>query len=53
MNETTLKRPQFMTHEPSKSYYEPQDPYVLAPSCHLNLQALAKYAKEKEKRLLT
>ena len=35
-----------------KSYYEPQNPYVNAPSCHTNLLALSRYAKERGKRIV-
>ena len=35
----------------SKSYYETPNPYVNAPSCHVNLLELSKYAREKGKKL--
>ena len=45
-------RPEFMKKAVlSKSYYEPPNPYVNAPSCHVNLLELSKYAREKGKKL--
>ena len=35
----------------SKSYYETPNPYVNAPSCHVNLLELSKYARKKGKKL--
>jgi hypothetical protein len=34
-----------------KKYYEPPNPYVNAPSCHVNLLELSRYAKKNGKRL--
>lgn len=34
------------------SYYEPQNPYVNAPSCHVNLLELSRYAKQCGKKLI-
>jgi hypothetical protein len=34
-----------------KIYYEPPNPYVNAPSCHVNLLELSRYAKKNGKRL--
>ena len=33
-------------------YYEQNDPYVNAPSCHVNLLELSRYAKQCGKRLV-
>ena len=33
----------------SPDYYKKTDPYVNAPSCHVNLLELSRYAKNKEK----
>ena len=45
-------RPEFMKKAVlSKSYYETSNPYVNAPSCHVNLLELSKYAREKGKKL--
>lgn len=45
-------RPEFMKKAVlSKSYYETPNPYVNAPSCHVNLLELSKYAREKGKKL--
>ena len=35
-----------------KSYYEQPDPYSNAPSCHVNLRELSRYAKEHGKRIV-
>ena len=44
-------RPEFMKKAVlSKSYYETPNPYVNAPSCHVNLLELSKYAREKGKK---
>lgn len=34
------------------SYYEPPNPYVNAPSCHVNLLELSRYAKKTKKKLV-
>ena len=34
-----------------KSYYEKPNPYVNAPSCHVNLLELSRYAKKAGKKL--
>lgn len=34
------------------SYYEQPNPYVNAPSCHINLLELSRYAKKTKKSLL-
>ena len=36
----------------SKSYYETPNPYVNAPSCHVNLLELSRYAKKCGKKLV-
>ena len=36
----------------SKSYYETPNLYVNAPSCHVNLLELSRYAKKTKKRLV-
>ena len=33
------------------SYYKQPDPYVSAPSCHVNLLELSRYAKKQGKKL--
>lgn len=33
--------------EKPASYYEPPDPYKNAPSCHVNLLELSRYAKKQ------
>ena len=45
-------RPEFMKKAVlSKSYYETPNPYVNAPSCHVNLLELSRYARKKGKKL--
>ena len=39
------------TSIPPQSYYEQPNPYVNAPSCHVNLLELSTYAKRCGKRL--
>ena len=34
------------------SYYEKPNPYVNAPSCHVNLLELSRYAKQCGKKLI-
>lgn len=44
--------PKFLEGEPlPKGYYDPPNPYVSSPSCHVDLPALAKYAKKVGKKL--
>ena len=44
--------PKFLEGEPLPvGYYDPPNPYVSAPSCHVNLPALARYAKKAGKKL--
>ena len=33
----------------SKGYYETPNPYVNAPSCHVNLLELSRYARKKKR----
>lgn len=45
--------PKFMENSIlNKSYYEQPDPYVNAPSCHVNLLELSRYAKKRGKKLV-
>jgi hypothetical protein len=37
---------------PEKSYYEQLNPYVNAPSCHVNLLELSRYARRCGKKLV-
>lgn len=44
--------PRFLEGEPLPTgYYDPPNPYVNAPSCHVNLLQLARYAKMEGKKL--
>ena len=36
----------------NQSYYEQPNPYVNAPSCHVNLLELSRYAKQCGKKLV-
>lgn len=36
----------------AQSYYEQPNPYVNAPSCHVNLLELSRYAKKYGKKLV-
>lgn len=46
-------RPKFMENQiPAQSYFEQPDPYVNAPSCHVNLLELSRYAKRCGKKLV-
>lgn len=50
MNET---KPRFMENSAiNQSYYEQPNPYVNAPSCHVNLLELSRYAKKCGKKLV-
>ena len=41
-------KPKFMENSViQQSYYEQPNPYVSAPSCHVNLLELSRYAKKK------
>ena len=45
-------RPKFMENQIlTQSYFEQPNPYVNAPSCHVNLLELSKYARKKGKKL--
>ena len=45
-------KPKFLEHETlNKNYYKMQNPYVDAPSCHVNLLELSRYAKKSGKKL--
>ena len=46
-------RPKFMENSIiNQSYYEQPNPYVNAPSCHVNLLELSRYAKKCGKKLV-
>ena len=46
-------KPRFMKNsEVNQSYYEQPNPYVNAPSCHVNLLELSRYAKRCGKKLV-
>lgn len=44
-------KPKFLTDEVNTGYYEKPNPYINAPSCHVNLLELSRYAKRKGKKL--
>jgi hypothetical protein len=45
-------RPKFLNDVTVKDdYYNQPNPYVNAPSCHVNLLELSRYAKRKGKKL--
>lgn len=44
-------RPKFLSGKMNSGYYEKPNPYVNAPSCHVNLLKLSRYAKQKGKKL--
>lgn len=45
-------KPRFLENVTMKSdYYESPNPYVNAPSCHVNLLELSRYAKKSGKKL--
>lgn len=47
------KKPKFLENTSIlPSYYERPDPYTSAPSCHVNLLELSRYAKKCGKRLV-
>ena len=47
-------KPRFMKNsEVNQSYYEQPNPYVNAPSCHVNLLELSRYAKNVERNWLS
>lgn len=46
-------KPLFLENEElDKSYYDVPNPYVNAPSCHVNLLELSRYAKRVGKKLV-
>ena len=46
-------KPKFMENSTlSQNYYEQPNPYVNAPSCHVNLLELSIYAKKCGKKLI-
>lgn len=46
-------KPKFLkSSQLNPSYYEQPNPYVNAPSCHVNLLELSRYAKKTKKRLV-
>ena len=46
-------RPKFMENQIlTQSYFEQPNPYVNAPSCHVNLLELSRYAKRCGKKLV-
>lgn len=44
-------KPKFLSGEVNSGYYEKPNPYVNAPSCHVNLVELSRYAKRKGKKV--
>ena len=47
-------KPRFMENSVvNQSYYEQPNPYVNAPSCHVNLLELSRYAKKCVKNWLS
>jgi hypothetical protein len=45
-------KPKFMEGKiPAKNYFEQPNPYVNAPSCHVNLLELSRYARRCGKKL--
>ena len=53
MNETdSMPIPKFLEGEPLPvGYFDPPNPYESAPSCHVDLPALARYARKVGKRI--
>ena len=43
-------KPKFV-RDTQRGYYEKSNPYVNAPSCHVNLLELSRYAKKAGKKL--
>ena len=47
-------KPKFLEHvKVPASYYEKPNPYVNAPSCHVNLLEMSRYAKRNGKLVRT
>ncbi|MCL2254497.1 MAG: hypothetical protein FWC09_08645 [Lachnospiraceae bacterium] len=44
-------KPNFLTEVIQDDYYKKPNPYVNAPSCHVNLLELSRYAKRNGKEL--
>lgn len=45
-------KPNFITGEVKPDYYAPPNPYTTAPSCHVNLMELSRYAKKHGKKVM-
>ena len=46
-------KPKFMENSiMNESYYKKPNPYVNAPSCHVNLLEMSRYAKRNGKKLV-
>ena len=46
-------KPKFLENATlNRNYYEQPNPYVNAPSCHVNLLELSRYAKKCGKKLI-
>lgn len=46
-------KPKFMENSTiTPNYYKQPDPYINAPSCHINLLELSRYAKKCGKKLV-
>lgn len=46
-------KPRFMKKaKVNPAYYQKPDPYASAPSCHVNLLELSRYAKKHGKKLI-
>lgn len=45
-------KPNFIVENLQSNYYEKPNPYVNAPSCHVDLLELSRYAKKREKKLV-
>lgn len=48
----SVMKPKFLENVTvQQSYYEKPSPYVAAPSCHVNLLMMSRYAKLRGKKL--
>lgn len=46
-------KPKFLENvQLNQEYFQSPNPYINAPSCHVNLLELSRYAKKNEKRLI-
>lgn len=46
-------KPKFLENvQLNQEYFQCPNPYINAPSCHVNLLELSRYAKKNEKRLI-